>query len=92
MTTADWRLDDGDVPTLHPSGDGTGLGMGDVAARLVGRMGLDGGAHPLDVSDLGRVDPAGAGTLLRSMANGADVELLPQRGSAQTDRPRAPCT
>jgi phospholipid/cholesterol/gamma-HCH transport system permease protein len=75
VTAADWRLDDGDVPTLHPSGDWTALDLGDAARRLATKSG---GARRLDVSELGRIDTAGALALLRSMANGADVDCGPR--------------
>ncbi|NML10276.1 ABC transporter permease [Sphingobium sp. AR-3-1] len=75
MTAADWRLDDTDVPTLHPSGDWTALDLGDAARRLATKSGS---AQRLDVSELGRVDTAGALALLRSMPTGADIDCGPR--------------
>lgn len=75
MTDAAWRLDERSSGTLHLSGDWTALAIGEAALRLSAQPGEYRRVQRLDLSDLGRIDSAGALVLLRSMAPEADIEV-----------------
>lgn len=75
MTDAAWRLDQRSSGTLHLSGDWTALAIGEAALRLSAQPGEYRRVQRLDLSDLGRIDSAGALVLLRSMAPEADIEV-----------------
>ncbi len=61
--------------TLHVSGDWTALTLGEAPARLSAQLGETLSVQRLDLSNLGRIDTAGALILLRSMASDADADI-----------------
>lgn len=75
MTDADWQLDESGSRTLHVSGDWTALTLGRAAARLSNESRESLSVEHLDLSNLGRVDTAGALLLLRSMKPKADIDF-----------------
>jgi phospholipid/cholesterol/gamma-HCH transport system permease protein len=73
MTTADWRLyDRNGETTLHTIGDWTALNLGNALVRLSARLGGRGEIQRLDLSDLGRVDTAGALALFQFVPKDID--------------------
>ncbi|MES1972559.1 MAG: ABC transporter permease [Pseudomonadota bacterium] len=75
MTDAAWQLGEGGSRTLHVSGDWTALTLGQAAGRLLSSSGDGPGIERLDISNIGRMDTAGALALLRSMGPQADIDV-----------------
>ncbi|WP_257538441.1 ABC transporter permease [Sphingobium sp. CFD-1] len=79
MTTADWRLyDRNGETTLHTIGDWTALDLGNALVRLSARMGGRDEVRRIDLSDLGRIDTAGALALLQFVAKDVDIDCGPR--------------
>ncbi|OAN53366.1 ABC transporter permease [Sphingobium sp. TCM1] len=79
MTSADWHLYDrnGEM-TLHMTGDWTALALGNALDRLSAHLGERGMVQRVDLSDLGRVDTAGALALLQFVPKEVDIDCGPR--------------
>lgn len=74
MIAADFRIEEtASGPALHAIGDWTALALGDMTDRLVQTLGNRKAAR-LEVTQLGRIDTAGALVLLRVVQAGHDFD------------------
>jgi len=78
---ADFKLDRGAEGALALSGDWTSAGLGRAGIRLAG-LRKGGGDIALDLSDLGRIDTAGALALVRGLGLNAEAPGLQDRPDA----------
>ena len=80
---ADFKLERGtnDAGALALSGDWTSACLGRAGARLAG-LKKSGGSIRLDLSDLGRIDTAGAHALVRGLGVGPEAPGLDERPDA----------